>query len=249
MNVLVFVAGVLDPKWPIAPDGRNVPARDASRLIMSPFDEAALEIALEIRDGLPDTKVRALVAGGAEAERLARSIAAFNMSDVAIFAVDALWDQGATARSIADEIGDADLILIGREFGDCDDGLVAPMLAALLGFAFFGRVQSVIVADTVELLREAGGCEERLVADRPILASVTNDRRTRLRKPLMKNVMIARQASIARRDPPAGRQADLELCGASMLSGARARVSCQLLAGTSTEQAEQLADLLMEARR
>ncbi|QKS01152.1 electron transfer flavoprotein subunit beta [Sphingomonas sp. CL5.1] len=249
MNVLVLVAGVLDPKWPIAPEGRNLPVRDAGRLILSRFDEAALEIALKIRDGLPDANVRALVVGGGEAERLARSIVAFNVTDVAILTADALWDQGAAARSMAGEIRDADLILIGREFGDCDDGLVPPMLAALLGFAFFGCVQSVMVTDTVELLRETGRYEERLIADRPILASVTNDRRTRLRKPLMKNVVIARQAHIARRNPPSCRQADLELHGVSAFSSARETISCRLLAGTNTEQAEQLADLLIEARR
>ena len=57
MNIVVLIAGVHDPNWPIATSGDTLPEVDAERQIMSPFDEAALEIALRIRDANPETAI------------------------------------------------------------------------------------------------------------------------------------------------------------------------------------------------
>jgi electron transfer flavoprotein beta subunit len=50
MKIVVAVAGVLDPKWPIELDAEGMPRIAAERMVMSPFDESALEIALRLRD-------------------------------------------------------------------------------------------------------------------------------------------------------------------------------------------------------
>jgi electron transfer flavoprotein beta subunit len=252
MNILVLIAGVLDPKWPVAPLGDGLPERAADRLILSPFDEAALEIALRIRDAHSATAIRALVAGGAEAVRLARAVAALNIADVATVALAAPWDQAATARELAAVCDDADLVLMGREFGDCDDGLVPPMLAGLLGKPFFGRVQVVEATGAIRLMREAAICEEWLTVAQPIVASVTNDRRTRLRKPLMKNVMMARQTPIGTLTIGTLAQAPkgcADLAGVSAHAGARAMVDCAMIGGSPEDQASAIAALLVEAAR
>jgi len=249
MNILVLVAGVLDPKWPVAPMGDGLPERVADRLILSPFDEAALEIALRIRDAQSDTVIHAIVAGGTEAIRLARAVTAFNIADVTTLDLPAPWDQGATARALAPACGDADLILMGREFGDCDDGLVPPMLAGLLCRAFFGRVQVVEAGAGVRLMREAETCEEWLSVARPVVASVTNDRRIRLRKPLMKNVMMARQALIGTVTHCPAPTDGLDLAGVSARAGSRAQMDCMMFDGSPEQQASGLAALLVEAAR
>ncbi|KUR76775.1 hypothetical protein [Novosphingobium sp. Fuku2-ISO-50] len=249
MNILVLIAGVLDPKWPVAPFGDGLPERAADRLILSPFDEAALEIALRIRDAHSATAIRAIVAGGEEAIRLARAVAALNIADVATVALAAPWDQAATARELAAVCDDADLVLMGREFGDCDDGLVPPMLAGLLGKPFFGRVQVVETTGAIRLMREAAICEEWLTVAQPVVASVTNDRRTRLRKPLMKNVMMARQAQIGTLTHCAAPKGGADLAGVSAHAGARAMVDCAMIGGSPEDQASAIAALLVEAAR
>ena len=52
MNIVVLIGGVHDPKWPIAlgDEGSAIPA--AENQVLSPFDEAALEVALRIRDAI-----------------------------------------------------------------------------------------------------------------------------------------------------------------------------------------------------
>jgi electron transfer flavoprotein beta subunit len=171
VNIVVFIAGVLDPKWPAASNLCGLPTRQADRVIMSPFDEAALEIALKIRDAHPATTVRAFVAGGEDGARLARAIAAFNIADLSTVQLDRPWDQSGVARELAQLCGQADLILLGREFGDCDDGLIPPLLASLLGATFIARTQIVEAKGEVRDARvrqfrgmvwhERAGCCER----------------------------------------------------------------------------------------
>lgn len=248
MNNVVLIAGVHDPKWPIATSGDKLPEVDAERQIMSPFDEAALETALRIRDANPDTAIHALVAGGSAAAKIARAVAAFNPAQVSTVAIDRPWDQSAVSETLEQLCGNADLILIGREYGDLDDGLVPPTLAARLQFEFFARAQLVEAKDGVRFMRENGGFEEWRALQKPMLVSVTNDRRTRLRKPLMKNVMLARQAAIANMNTAPTGPNGLSLVGASERSASRAQTSCKWIEGSHEVQARSLAALLREVR-
>ncbi len=250
MNIVVLIAGVHDPKWPITPDGAlsDAPGTIGEHRIMSPFDEAALEMALRVRDGNPAVQIAVRIAGGAAAQKIARTVAALNVADVATLAIDRPWDQSATAEALAPWAAEADLILIGREFGDFDDGLVPALLAALLGVPFFGRAQTVAMQGGAVLMREAGACIETLPLPPRLLASVTNDRRTRLRKPLMKNVMQARQAVIGESIAVGCPTPALALDRLDPRTAGRGQTQCERLSGSVEQQAKALAALLWEAR-
>lgn len=248
MNITVLIAGVHDPKWPIALGSGALPEVDADRQIMSPFDEAALEIALRIRDANPAVSIRAFVAGGDAGAKIARAVAAFNPAHVSTIQIETPWDQSIVAATLAQLCGDVDLILIGREFGDYDDGLVPPMLAAKLDVNYFGRAQVVTTKDGLRLMREAGSCEERCTVSSRLVASVTNDRRTRLRKPLMKNVMLARQAEIMAVEVTHPAPTGLQFERTTERSSFRLATVCTMIEGTIEQQAQSLAALLIAAR-
>lgn len=248
MNIIALIAGVHDPKWPIVSSDGALPKVDADRQIMSPFDEAALECALRIRDAKPDTSMRVFVAGGDGGAKNARAVAAFNPTEVSTVRIETPWDQAVVAGTLAQHCGDADLILIGREFGDYDDGFVPPMLAAKLGVNFFGRAQVVEAKDGLRLMREAGSFEERCTVSGRMVASVTNDRRTRLRKPLMKNVMLARQAEIKAAEVNSLASSRLHFLRTTERTSSRAAMACTMIDGAPEEQARALAALLMAAR-
>jgi len=74
MNVLVLISGIADPKWPLPPqpDATALQIHASRYAVMSPFDEAALELALKLRDADPSVAITAVVAGG---EALARKTA------------------------------------------------------------------------------------------------------------------------------------------------------------------------------
>jgi electron transfer flavoprotein beta subunit len=248
VKIAVLIAGVHDPKWPIAaPDG-HPPGADPDRQIMSPFDEAALEIALRIRDANAATSIRAFVAGGTSGAKIARAVAAFNPADISTVEIGTPWSQSAVADALMQLCSDCDLVLIGREFGDYDDGLVPPMLAAKLGVAFFGRAQVVEVKGGLRLMRESGSFEERCPVSDRLVVSVTNDRRTRLRKPLMKNVMLARQTAIGTAEISPSAPTGLQLRGAFERISSRVATTCTVIAGSSEQQALALASLLLAVR-
>ncbi len=247
MNIVLFLAGVLDPKWPLTLCEGALPETQPDRVVMSPFDESALETALRIRDANPGTQIRAIVAGSPASEKIARTVLALNVADVSLLDLGDAWNQNAVATQLASQCGEADLVLIGREFGDCDDGLVPPMAAALTGRHFFGRVQAVEASGDIRLMREAGASEQWLAVSGPTLASVTNDRRNRLRKPLMKNVMMARQAAVAQIVAPPSAPSPIGLGGVDTLAAARAPVNCRWIEGSTVEQAQAVAALLRQA--
>lgn len=248
MKIVVLIAGVHDPKWPIAPAGSNVPEAVADHQIMSPFDEAALEIALRIRDVNPDALIHVHVAGGIAGGKIARTVAAFNPAEISTVEINAPWDQSAVAEALTELCNSAQLVLIGREFGDFDDGLVPSMLAAKLGFGFFGRAQLVDMTGDISMVREVGSFEERCTVSKQFVISVTNDRRTRLRKPLMKNVMMARQTEIANVDISPKTSSCLKLIQAKSGSADRAATICTMFEGTYEQQAQALASLLEAVR-
>lgn len=246
MNIVVLVAGVHDPRWPIAPEAAAT--ESAENRIMSPFDEAALEMALRVRDADPATTIVVRIAGGDASTKIARAVLALNIADVATFAAERPWDQAGLAQALVPLCAGADLVLLGREFGDFDDGLVPSALAGLLGLPYFGRAQTIAMTGAVSLMRENGADAERVTLAGPLVASVTNDRRTRLRKPLMKNVMQARHAGIGRIDVTAVPGAGLSLNRLQAASSTRAAVTCAFLDGRVEQQARSLADLLWESR-
>lgn len=244
MKIVVAIAGVLDPKWPIELDAAGMPRIAAERMVMSPFDESALEIALRLRDMDPAHSLAVIVLN----EKIARMAAAFRVEDVAVLDLPfaAACDPNGAAAALAEALpDDAGLVLMGREFGDCDDGAVPLLVAARLGLPFFGRVQDVRVGPT--LLREAQAEEEAVTLARPMLCSVTNDRRNRLRKPLMKNVMAARAARFRALPAPAAAAATFERL--DRVADARRPVDCRMVEGAPADIAAILAEHMLAVNR
>ncbi len=242
MNVAVLVAGIADPKWPL--DG-------AHPRIASPFDESALEVALKLRDADPSTRVTILLSGDAGDEALSRTLASHRPDRLVCIPVPqaVAWDAAAQGRfwkEVLTRLAVAfDLVLAGREFGDRDDGALPACLAEVLGWSFVGLAQDVSLGPGgLEVLRERGTVEERRTLAPPFVASVTNDRRNRLRHPLMKNVMAARKAPIESMKVEAPAVADVSL---EVLEDARppARVSaCRMLEGPLDDRVAALARFL-----
>jgi electron transfer flavoprotein beta subunit len=255
-----LLAGIIDPKWPLqfpVEDFRDSAARNAVRpRILSPFDEASLEVALQLRDDDPQTRITAMVLDGRESDQLLRSVTAFRLDDVTGVDAGSLesWDARALSsqlRSIVLQRGESiDLVLMGRELGDRDDGTLAACLAEQLAWRFVGLVQHIERCDGgVQLIRERGRMEERITLTGPLVASVTNDRRNRLRHPLMKNVMAAKRArfTVIAASPPTEPGNLVLMSLEPPVPGVR-KTACRFLSGAPAEQAAGLASFLEDWR-
>ena len=258
MHVVVLLAGIADSKRPLerpaSGEWADVLAQPTTPFKPSPFDEAALEIALKLRDANPQIKLSAVVTAGCDDVALMRAVAAYRLDIVTglrlpggVGADPDLLAQHAL-EACASEDAPADLILIGREHGDLDDGMIAGYLAAKWGRPYFGLAQNVKAASNGSWQAERMGAtalETYTLEGRPMV-SITNAKINRLRHPLMKNVVLAKQQKFDIRTA----QADTVNPRASVLgantppSVVRGTVPCEMLTGDANQQAKQLASIL-----
>ncbi|VVO27727.1 electron transfer flavoprotein subunit beta/FixA family protein [Pseudomonas fluorescens] len=256
MKILVLLAGVADIRFPL--HTLNISAEGlieeggTVRRLLSPFDEAALELALKLRASRSDCRIDVLLLAGANSEAMLRTVAAFRPDSLRRLDLQptCLWDAQLTARQIAGLLENedvADLLLIGREFGDLDEGSIPVLLAQRLNYPLFALAQHAEWAgEQVRLLRERGADEESVLVCAPLLASVTNDKRNKLRHPLMKNVMETKRMSFA--DVTAS-VAEVTVLPLASLEAARVSVregQCRLLEGDTARQASELLAYLNE---
>ncbi|MNG17545.1 hypothetical protein D3C84_1015390 [compost metagenome] len=95
-------------------------------------------------------------------------------------------------------------------------------------------------------MRERGTCEEWLRVDQPLLASVTNDRRNKLRHPLMKNVMQAKRMTFPQVVASAPVRVGMTLAQLDAAPVIPRLGQCRWLDGDVAEQANALAGWLKE---
>jgi electron transfer flavoprotein beta subunit len=205
MQICVLLAGLLDPKWPLPQgDWLHDPALlDGVARKLSPFDEAALEVALRLRESLPQATLAVFMPDGPGALGLMRAVAAHKPEHVGLLPVpdSVRWDPAACAREVAACLRAAatgTLWLTGREFGDLDDGAFSASLARAAGVPLVAMAEELRVQNdgTLRAVRTRSHVTEHVRVPAACVVSLTNARSNRLRHPLMKNVMLAKKLAI-----------------------------------------------------
>lgn len=257
-HIAVIVVPVVDPLLGVRQLAAGADGDldvDGAKHVLSPYDEAALENALRLRDKSPESTVTALVFGSAVANEALRYVMALKVDAWRWIGLDnaAQWDPHAVARMAADAVERLEqqpsLVLMGPEFGDRDDGLVAPMTARLLGRTYFPMAFAVGQEDgQLVLSRAADDYEERLVTTDAVLATVSTHHSVRLRLPLIKQIMMANrqpvthEAASTETVPAAVRLTEVEPSNAGRVRGA----SCRMLEGSASEKAAAFAAIIKE---
>ncbi|MFC4275392.1 hypothetical protein [Achromobacter aloeverae] len=204
MHIAVLLAGVADPRKPLprpaSGDWRDLPGATPVSYKLSPFDEAALEIALKLRDQGAATRVSVVVTDGAGDIALMRAIAALKPDQVrglnppAAQRGNPAWLARHAPHLLREGEAWPGLVLIGREHGDLDDGMTPAYLAESWGLPYVGlALQARARAGGWTLLRSGARQDEAVDVPAPAMASISNDKSNRLRHPLMKNVALAKQ--------------------------------------------------------
>ncbi len=258
MRLVVLLAGIADAKWRagelgVVLDGAPASAGAGPARKLSPFAECAMECALKLRDTNPDIRLDVRVVGDADCVPQMRAAAAFRPDSLKGLCLpqELLWDAQATAALVAGVLaaeGPASLVLVGREFGDFDDGVFAPCLAEALGSAFVALAQEFSgIPGGFRVVRESGNVRETISCLQPLVASVTNAKSNRVRYPLMKNVMAAKRETMDVIHPAVGglrgrRAASL----AERVSKPRNAEPCKILRGAGAPQADEVARFLRQ---
>jgi len=207
MEIVVCLKQIVDPEIP-ASEFRLDPVtkrqvRGSHALVISSYDENALEVALQLKEK-QGGKVTAATIGEEQAtEALRKALAmgadeAVLISDAPLLEADDLGKARVLARAIR-KLSSPDLILCGCESADWVSRVVGPFLAEELGL-------SCVTFGTHIELRDGKALVRRIVEDGyhlvetslPAVVTIASDETNTPRLPKVRDIMAAVKKPIAR---------------------------------------------------
>lgn len=264
MHAVVCLKQIVDPDIPphlfeINPVEKKQ-IRGSQPLVISAFDEIALEVALQLKKKTAGTVTAVTIAGpdGKQALHWALAVGADQvilLSDPAFAGAGAFGKARILAVALK-RLEPIDLVLCGRQAGDVEMGVVGPYLAEALQLPCVTLVANAEPSDGRFRLKRPveDGCEI-LEAPPPLLLTITNDESNIPRLPTVLGIRNA-----TRREVPVWSAADLGLeqtpiderdshLKTAELFIPQRYVQCELISGDSgADKARALALRLREMR-
>jgi electron transfer flavoprotein beta subunit len=204
MRFLVLLKQVPDSttRVKVAPDGRSIVTEGVTWSI-SPYDEYAIELALEHKDQVPDTVVSVISVGGSRTKDALRQALAMGCDDATLVTgegAEALGPLGiANALKLAVDDIKPDLVLCGKQASDDDQGFVGLALAEALGWPHVAQITKFAPSpDGTEAWREAEGGHEVWKAAGPAVLTVQKSPKEP-RYPSLPGIMKAKKKEIPER--------------------------------------------------
>jgi electron transfer flavoprotein beta subunit len=200
MNILVCISHVPETTTKIQfdPTGAAL-VRSGVTFVIGPFDEYALSRALEFKEKLGGGKVIALCVGGADVEPTIRKALAIGADEGVRIDTPAARDPYTIAKQIASyaEGKGFDLIMMGKESIEHNDGAVPAMVAEMLGLPFVPYVKGMEAAGgKAHVHREVDGGSEAIEVTLPAVISATKGI-AEWRIPNMRGIMASRTKPLA----------------------------------------------------
>jgi len=177
LKIIACIKQVPDSEAKVRAEGGQINTGDAP-LVINPFDEYAVEGALQQREANNGSTVTALCIGPESArEALKHALAmgadeAILVSDPALNDLDTVGAARVLAAAIQ-KIGGVDMVLFGRQTLDSGSGLTAAQTARVLGWGMLGLVGQIKVEERavrVERVIEEG--RQSVTANLPAVLSV-----------------------------------------------------------------------------
>jgi electron transfer flavoprotein beta subunit len=264
MHIVVCIKQIIDPEIPteqfkLDPASKRQ-VRGGLSLVISAYDQNAVEVALQLREKAGGT-ITVLSVGAPEAQGAIKSAMGMG-ADAGVLVTDPTFagsDSFGVAHILAQavrKIGNPDLILTGCVSGDTGNKMIGPLLAEELGLPCLSFVSRLEVTDRMVVARrimEDG--YERVEGPLPLVASILSDDGNVPRYSKLKDIMAA-----ARKTVPVWNAADLGVAAAKVgATGRRLDLRdvtvphresrCEVVGGeTPAEQAERLALRLRELK-
>lgn len=175
MNIYVLLKRTFDTEEKISIAGSAI-NEDGAEFIINPYDEYAVEEAIQVRDE-HGGEVTVVTVGNEEAEKQLRTALAMGADKAVLINIEddvELQDQYTTAKVLAEFLKDkdADLILAGNVAIDNASGQVGPRVADLLGIPYVTTITDLKIDGTnVSVVRDVEGDEEKIETSLPLLVT------------------------------------------------------------------------------
>jgi len=202
LNIIVCVKQVIDTGAAIEIQDGQVQTEGLPR-VLNPYDEFAVEEAVQIKERDPDTTVTLLTLGPENFKDTLRKGLAMG-ADKAVHLLDPAFE-GLDSLGVAQALSaglrtlDYDLILCGRQAVDDDMSQVGPALAVLLGLPFVSVITQLELAEdkkSAQVTRQIEGGSE--IIETPLPAVLTCQKGlNEPRLPSLKGIMAAKKKEVA----------------------------------------------------
>ena len=252
MKIIACIKQVPDSEAKVRAESGQVSWGDAP-LVINPFDEYAVEGALQQREVVSGSTVTALCIGPESAKEALKHALAMGADDAILVSDPALneLDTVGAARVLAaaiNKIGGVDMVIFGRQTLDSGSGLTAAQTARVLGWPMLGLAGQIKVQDgsvTVERVIEEG--RQSVKANLPAVISVVQS----IGEPRYPSFMGIRKASKA--TIPVWSLSDLSMSApaplvtrSELMNPPARETTVEIITGESpAEIAEKLADKLI----
>lgn len=175
------------------------------KFIISPYDEFAIEAALQLKEQAGDGEVVLVSLGGENTQETLRQGLAMGADQAILLKGDAGSDGLATAKALARELEGmgASLVLFGMKGADMDQQQVGPMAATILGLPCATAVSDFDLAgETLTCRREVEGGTESLEMDLPAVVTLTKGK-YEPRYASLKGIMAAKRKPLEEKEAQA----------------------------------------------
>ncbi|MGX1263499.1 electron transfer flavoprotein beta subunit [Rossellomorea marisflavi] len=175
MNIYVLLKRTFDTEEKISIQNGRI-AEDGAEFIINPYDEYAVEEAIQVRDN-HGGDVTVITVGGEESEKQLRTALAMGADKAVLINTEDDLDHGdqfTTATILAEYLKDkeVDLILAGNVAIDGGSGQVGPRVAEQLDIPFVTTITKLEIAgETVTVTRDVEGDSEVIETSLPLLVT------------------------------------------------------------------------------
>jgi electron transfer flavoprotein beta subunit len=207
MHVVVLLKRVPDTTAKIRPaaSGRGIDPQGVE-FIISPYDEMALERAIQLQEAGVAKKTTVLCLGPKDASKELRKALAMGADEAVHLVEDKEFrDPASTGEALANALKDlgADLVLCGWKAIDDDASAVGGIVAERLGFAYVSfavKLDAAAGARSVTVHREVEGATEVVEAPLPCVVTVQKGL-AEARFASLKGIMAAKKKPLTEKPP------------------------------------------------
>ena len=194
-KIIVLVKQVPDTNAKIVVSGDRVDLSSV-KMVMSPYDEFAVETALKHKEAAGG-EVTALTVGGSGAEKILKDAKAIGVDHIVRVDAEGEMDSNALQSVIAQAVADlgGEVVYCGKSAADTGAGSTGPGLAERMGWASVSNIIGATFDGGVSVVMPSGGGNAEISV--PLPAVVSCDKGDfKVRKPNVKGIMQAKKASV-----------------------------------------------------
>ncbi|PLT30216.1 electron transfer flavoprotein subunit beta/FixA family protein [Peribacillus deserti] len=175
MNIYVLLKRTFDTEEKITLSNGKI-NEDGAEFIINPYDEYAVEEAIQVRDA-HGGEVTVVTVGNEEAEKQLRTALAMGADKAVLINIEddvENGDQYTTAKVLSEYLKDkdADLIIGGNVAIDGGSGQVGPRVAELLDIPYITTITKLTIeGQNVSVIRDVEGDSETIETQLPLLVT------------------------------------------------------------------------------